>query len=60
MLSRIAESLYWLSRNLERADNTARLVEINLLYLVEAEDRLPEASLWRPLLSISGSEEAYA
>jgi uncharacterized alpha-E superfamily protein len=60
MLSRIAESLYWMSRYLERADNTARLMEINLLYLVEAEEHLSEAVLWRPLLSISGSEAAFA
>lgn len=59
MLSRIAESLYWMSRYLERADNTARLMEINLLYLVEAEEHLPEAVQWRPLVSISGSEAAF-
>ena len=59
MLSRIADSLYWMSRYLERAGNTARLVEINLLHLLEAEDALPEAAQWRPLLSISGSEDAY-
>jgi uncharacterized alpha-E superfamily protein len=60
MLSRIAESLYWMSRHLERADNTARLMEINLLYLVEAEEHLSEAAQWRPLLSISGSEASFA
>lgn len=59
MLSRIADSLYWMSRYLERAGNTARLVDINLLHLLEAEDALPEAAQWRPLLSISDSEEAY-
>ena len=59
MLSRIADSLYWMSRYLERAGNTARLVEINLIHLLEAEDALPEAAQWKPLLSISGSEEAY-
>src|SRR5215470_16257692 len=48
-----------MSRYLERAGNTARLVEINLLHLLEAEDALPEAAQWRPLLSISGSEDAY-
>jgi uncharacterized alpha-E superfamily protein len=60
MLSRIAESLYWMSRYLERADNTARLMEINLLYLVEAEEHLSETVQWRPLVSISGSEAAFA
>ncbi len=60
MLSRIGESLYWMSRYLERAGNTARLIEINLLHLLEAEDQLPEAAQWKPVLSISSSEEAYA
>lgn len=60
MLSRIADSLYWMSRYLERAGNTARLIEINLLYLLEAEDALSPAAQWRPLLSINGSEEPFA
>ena len=34
MLSRIADSLFWMSRYLERAGNTARLVEINLVHLL--------------------------
>lgn len=59
MLSRIADSLYWMSRYLERAGNTARLIEINLLYLLEAEDALSPAAQWRPLLNISGSEETF-
>jgi len=59
MLSRIADSLYWMSRHLERAGNTARLLEINLVHLLEAEDALPEAMQWRPLLSIGCSEDAY-
>jgi uncharacterized alpha-E superfamily protein len=60
MLSRIAESVYWMARYLERAGNTARLVEINLIHLVEAEDALPEAAQWKPLLGIGGHEEAFA
>lgn len=59
MLSRIADSLYWMSRYLERADNTARLIEINLLYLLEAEDQLSETAQWKPLLSINESETAF-
>jgi uncharacterized alpha-E superfamily protein len=59
MLSRIAESVYWMSRYLERAGNTARLVEINLIHLIEAEDALPEAAQWKPLLSIGNNEEAF-
>jgi uncharacterized alpha-E superfamily protein len=60
MLSRIADSIYWMSRYLERVDATARLVEINLLHLVEAEDAIGEAAEWRPLLAICGHEEAVA
>ncbi len=60
MLSRIADSLYWMSRYLERADGTARLVEINLTHLLEAEHALPEAAEWAPLLSICGHEASYA
>ncbi len=60
MLSRIAESLYWMSRYLERVDSTARLVEINLLYLVEADHAIAEADEWRPLLVICGHEAAFA
>lgn len=59
MLSRIADSLYWMSRYLERADNTARLIEINLLHLLEAEDQVGEAAQWKPLLSINEGEAAF-
>jgi len=59
MLSRIADSLYWMSRYLERADGTARLLEINLTHLLEAEDLLPEAAEWKPLLVICGYETAW-
>jgi uncharacterized alpha-E superfamily protein len=35
MLSRIAESLFWIGRYLERADDTARLLDVQLQVLVE-------------------------
>jgi len=60
MLSRIAESLYWMSRYLERVDSTARLVEINLLHLLEAESAITEPDEWRPLLAICVAEGQYA
>src|SRR5262245_18881419 len=60
MLSRIADSLFWMSRYLERANCSSRLIGINLIHLVEAEDALPEAVQWRPMLSITGNEERYA
>ncbi len=35
MLSRVADSLYWMSRYLERAEHTARLVDVNLDLLLD-------------------------
>lgn len=59
MLSRIAESLYWMTRNLERADNTARVLDINVVYMLEADEGASEETQWRPLLSIVGADELY-
>lgn len=35
MLSRVADSLYWMSRHLERAEHTARLVDIYLISMLD-------------------------
>jgi uncharacterized alpha-E superfamily protein len=49
MLSRVADSLYWMSRYLERAEHTARLVEVELqLWLGESPES--GAGRWRFLL----------
>jgi len=49
MLSRVADSLYWLSRYLERAEHTARLVDVELqLWLDQSPDT--GAGRWRFLL----------
>ena len=48
MLSRIAESLFWIGRYIERADDTARLVDVHLQILLEdpwAEEDLACRSL---------------
>jgi uncharacterized alpha-E superfamily protein len=59
MLSRIADSIYWMSRYLQRAGDTARLMDINMLYLLEAEEDMSESDKWRPLLQITSAEGAY-
>jgi len=51
--------MYWMARYLERAGETARLMEINLLYLVEAEEDMGEEDKWRPILQINSSEPLY-
>ena len=35
MLSRVADSLYWMSRYLERAEHTARLMDVNLVLMLD-------------------------
>jgi uncharacterized alpha-E superfamily protein len=53
MLSRVADSLYWISRLLERAEHTARLMEVQLNLML---DRGPMSSdrRWRHVLSVLG------
>jgi uncharacterized alpha-E superfamily protein len=63
MLSRIAENLYWIGRYVERAENTARLLDVNYHAIAEAPvtpgARGLVAEQWAPLLSITGDEAAF-
>jgi uncharacterized alpha-E superfamily protein len=48
MLSRVADSLYWMSRYMERADGILRMLRINY---ASSQDDLQDFS-WKPVLSI--------
>lgn len=52
MISRVAEHCYWLARYLERAENTARILEVNHTLLLDFH--VPYEQQWRPVLIISG------
>jgi uncharacterized alpha-E superfamily protein len=58
MLSRVAQRIYWIARYLERAENTARSVNVNGHLLLD----LPkDVSLgWEPLIEMTGAAERYA
>ena len=58
MLSRVAERAYWLARYLERAENTARFVNVYSALLLD----LPRSAGlgWDLALEINGSAEAFA
>jgi uncharacterized alpha-E superfamily protein len=52
MLSRVADSIYWLNRYVERAENIARFIDVNLMLLLDA---LPDAAQqWEPLVLTTG------
>ena len=61
MLSRLAENLYWMGRYIERAENTARLLDVNYHAIVEAPHlfRGVLTEQWAPLLSITGDAESF-
>lgn len=54
MLSRIAESLFWIGRYVERADGTARILDVHLQLLLE-DPWIDEDTACRSLLSVMGS-----
>jgi uncharacterized alpha-E superfamily protein len=39
MLSRVANLIYWIARYLERAENTARIVEVNSQLVLDLQAR---------------------
>jgi len=55
MLSRVAENLYWLARYMERAENTARLIQVNGNLVMD----LPGGVTWEPLVRIVEATEAF-
>ena len=56
MLSRIAESLFWIGRYIERSDGTARILDVHLQLLLE-DPWIDEDSACRSLLSVMGSAD---
>ena len=53
MLSRIAEAVFWIGRYLERADDTARILDVHLHLLIE-DPYLPEPLACAGLLDVMG------
>jgi uncharacterized alpha-E superfamily protein len=57
MLSRVAESLYWMSRYLERAEHTARVIKVQLNLMLERETEDDDRH-WRRMLKSLAFEMA--
>jgi uncharacterized alpha-E superfamily protein len=52
MLSRVADSIYWLNRYIERAENVARFVDVNLNLLLDSPSDVTQQ--WEPLVLTTG------
>ncbi|MFH1499502.1 MAG: alpha-E domain-containing protein [Verrucomicrobiota bacterium] len=61
MLSRVAHLVYWMARYLERAENTARIVDVNDQLVVDLQSRrdADDPKAWEPLVFVSGSDEKF-
>lgn len=62
MLSRVADSLYWMSRYIERAENNARLADVNLQLLLDFANQ-PQSDTkqqWNPIISSLEENEFFA
>ena len=61
MLSRVAHSLYWMSRYIERAENLARLLDVDHQLLLDFQG-FTESTInehWVSILASSGDEELF-
>jgi len=58
MLSRVAESLYWFGRYIERAENVARIMKVNYNLMLDA-DSAAQGAQWEPLVVTLGDEDDY-
>jgi uncharacterized alpha-E superfamily protein len=52
MLSRVADSIYWLNRYIERAENVARFVDVNLNLMLDLP--LSIGQQWEPIVLTTG------
>jgi uncharacterized alpha-E superfamily protein len=57
MLSRVADSVYWLGRYLERAENVARFIDVNLNLMLDLGSA--ETQQWEPLVQVTGDAELF-
>jgi uncharacterized alpha-E superfamily protein len=59
MLSRTADHLYWMSRYTERAENTARMLDVNYQMSLLPQSAEVAEQAWRALLEISELTDAF-
>ncbi len=58
MLSRIADSLFWIARYMERAEETARILDVNYHMFLDQSPTSYKLR-WEPLVTIAGEQERF-
>jgi uncharacterized alpha-E superfamily protein len=57
MLSRVAEAVYWMNRYIERAENVARFIDVNMQLTLDADAGRAQ---WQPLVDTTGDRLTFA
>ena len=58
MLSRVANSIYWMARHVQRAENIARFIEVTQDQVLDQP--YPTVDQWEPLVRATGDEAYFA
>ncbi len=60
MLSRVADSLYWMSRNCERTEHNAHILSMQLIKMLEtSEQEMGELNEWETLVEICSTKHDF-
>ena len=59
MLSRVADSLYWMSRYLERAEHTVRMLDVNMGLMLDKSSTSAEGR-WKRVLAALGNPQGVS
>ncbi|NTW51703.1 MAG: alpha-E domain-containing protein [Chlorobiaceae bacterium] len=61
MLSRVAESLFWMSRYFERAENTARFLDVNFNLMLDLNSitDVDHPNYWKPLIMVMSNLDNF-
>jgi uncharacterized alpha-E superfamily protein len=57
VLSRVADAVYWMSRYVERAENVARCIDVNLSLTLDLGEGW--ADQWMPLINTTGTHDLF-
>ena len=57
MLSRVADSIYWMSRYIERAENVARFMDVNLRLMLDSP--IGASEQWEPMVNTTGDQKIF-